>query len=168
MFCALQLPVSDIWGCIQKFPDWQMVELSATKCSGGAMLWVSLVSFATISLYVASQRVIPNVSAYFVIDLVRKISDTPSYFLETPLSSEWVHEMELFSQIALRAHWPLTAASSLFTYTTCRKNSEGQMRFKQDITVLVLSREEKKMCFQNQGTSFLSSLSPSCHYLFLQ
>jgi hypothetical protein len=37
------------------------------------------VSFAAIILYVASQRVIPKVSVYFVIDSVRKLLDTPSY-----------------------------------------------------------------------------------------
>jgi hypothetical protein len=37
------------------------------------------VSFASITLCVASQRVIPKVSAYFVIDSVRKLLNTPSY-----------------------------------------------------------------------------------------
>jgi hypothetical protein len=37
------------------------------------------VSFATITLCVASQRVIPKASVYFVIDSVRKLSDTLSY-----------------------------------------------------------------------------------------
>jgi hypothetical protein len=51
-------------GCIQKFPDWppgtrelKMVQLSAKRCSCIAILWVSLVSFATITLCVTSQRV---------------------------------------------------------------------------------------------------------------
>jgi hypothetical protein len=39
----------------------------------------SLVSFAAISLCVASQRAIPKVSAYFDTDSVRKLLDTPSY-----------------------------------------------------------------------------------------
>jgi hypothetical protein len=43
----------------------QMVELSATKCSYIAILWVSLVSFATITLCVASQRMF-IVVVYFV------------------------------------------------------------------------------------------------------
>jgi hypothetical protein len=37
------------------------------------------VSFATITLCVASQRVFTAVSVYFVIDSVRKRLDTPSY-----------------------------------------------------------------------------------------
>jgi hypothetical protein len=37
------------------------------------------VSFAAITLYVASQRVIPKVSVYFVIDSVRKLLVTPSF-----------------------------------------------------------------------------------------
>jgi hypothetical protein len=67
-------------GSIQKFPDWppgnrelQIVQLSATRCSCIAILWVSLVNFAAITLCVASQRVIPNVGVYFVIDSVRKL-----------------------------------------------------------------------------------------------
>jgi hypothetical protein len=37
------------------------------------------VSFAAITLYVASQRVMPKVSVYFVIDSIRELSDIPSY-----------------------------------------------------------------------------------------
>jgi hypothetical protein len=73
-------------GCIQKFPDWppgarelQIVQLSATRCSCIAILWVSLVSFAAITLCVASQRVFIVMRVYFVIDSVRKILDTHSY-----------------------------------------------------------------------------------------
>jgi hypothetical protein len=57
----------------------QMVQLSATRCSCIAILWASLVSFAAITFCVASQRVF--VVVYFVIDLVRKLLDTPSYFI---------------------------------------------------------------------------------------
>jgi hypothetical protein len=39
------------------------------------------VSFADITLCVASQRVFIVVSVYFVIDSVRKLLDTPSYML---------------------------------------------------------------------------------------
>jgi hypothetical protein len=37
------------------------------------------VSFAAITLYVASQRVFIVVSVYFVMDSVQKLLDTPSY-----------------------------------------------------------------------------------------
>jgi hypothetical protein len=37
------------------------------------------VSGAAITLCVASQRVIPKVGIYFVIESVRKLLDTPSY-----------------------------------------------------------------------------------------
>jgi hypothetical protein len=43
----------------------QMVQLSATKCNCIAISWVSLVSFAAITLCVASQRVFIVVSVYF-------------------------------------------------------------------------------------------------------
>jgi hypothetical protein len=44
----------------------QMVELSATRCSFVAILWVSLVSFAAITLCVASRRMFIVVIVYFV------------------------------------------------------------------------------------------------------
>jgi hypothetical protein len=53
-----------------------MVQLSATRCSCIATLWVSLVSFAGIILCVASQRVFIIIVVYFVIDSVRKLLDT--------------------------------------------------------------------------------------------
>jgi hypothetical protein len=67
----------------------QMVQLSATTCSCIAILWASLVSFAAITLCVASQRVFIFV-LYFVIDSVRKLLDIPLYsiiiFSSTPKS----------------------------------------------------------------------------------
>jgi hypothetical protein len=56
----------------------QMVQPSVTKCSCIAILCVSLVSFAAITLCVASQQVF-IVVVYFVIDSVRKLLDIPSY-----------------------------------------------------------------------------------------
>jgi hypothetical protein len=56
----------------------QIVQLSATKYSCIAILWVSLVSFAAIRLCVDSQRVF-IVVVHFVIDSVRKLFDKPSY-----------------------------------------------------------------------------------------
>jgi hypothetical protein len=50
----------------------QIVQLSATRCSCIAILWVSLASFAAITLCVDSQRVFIVVIVYFVIDSVRK------------------------------------------------------------------------------------------------
>jgi hypothetical protein len=42
------------------------------------------VSFAAITLCVASQRVFIVVSLYFVVDSVRKLLDTPSYAMQPP------------------------------------------------------------------------------------
>jgi hypothetical protein len=56
--------------------DLQVLQLSATRCSCIVILWVSLVSFAAITLCVASQRVFIAVSAYFAMDSVRKLLDT--------------------------------------------------------------------------------------------
>jgi hypothetical protein len=64
-------------GCLER--ELQMVQLSATRCSCIAILWVSLVSFAAITLCVASQRVFIVVVVYLVIDSVRKLLDIPMY-----------------------------------------------------------------------------------------
>jgi hypothetical protein len=80
-------------GCIQKFPDWHPGASTAnntavTSCSCIAILWVSLVRFVAITLCVASQRVfiiiiiiiVIIIIVYFVIDSVRKLLVTPSYY----------------------------------------------------------------------------------------
>jgi hypothetical protein len=41
------------------------------------------VSFAVITPRVASERAIPKESVYFFIDSVRKLLDTPSYFVKS-------------------------------------------------------------------------------------
>jgi hypothetical protein len=46
----------------------QMVQLSTTRCSYIAILWVSLVSFAAITLCIASQPVFVVISVYFVMN----------------------------------------------------------------------------------------------------
>jgi hypothetical protein len=56
--------------------EMKMVQLSATRCSCITILWVSLASFAAITVCVVSQRVV--VVVYFVIDSVRKLLGTPS------------------------------------------------------------------------------------------
>jgi hypothetical protein len=63
----------------------QMVQLSAIKCSCVAVLLVSLVGFAVITLCVASQRVFIVVSVYFVVDSVRKLLDTSSFMFTSCL-----------------------------------------------------------------------------------
>jgi hypothetical protein len=57
----------------------QIVQLSATRCGCIIILCVSLVSFAAITLCVASQRVCIVAVVYFLIDSVQKPLDTPSY-----------------------------------------------------------------------------------------
>jgi hypothetical protein len=57
-----------------------MVQLSATSFSCVAILSISLVSFAAISLCVASERVFAC-CFYSVIFSVRKLLDTPSYYI---------------------------------------------------------------------------------------
>jgi hypothetical protein len=50
------------------------------------------VSFATITLCVASQRVFIVVSIYFVIDTVWKLLDTPSYITKTDKKFGVLHD----------------------------------------------------------------------------
>jgi hypothetical protein len=86
------------WQVIMKFPVYEgitksfrtgrleqelkMIQLCAIRCSCIVILWVILVSFAAITLCVASQRVF-IVVVYFVTDSVRKLSDTASYFAKS-------------------------------------------------------------------------------------
>jgi hypothetical protein len=71
-------------GVSKSFPidclEWelQMVQLSATRCSCIIILWLSLVSFATITFRIAFHQVFVVVD-YFIIDSVWKLLDTPSY-----------------------------------------------------------------------------------------
>jgi hypothetical protein len=60
----------------------QMVQLSATRCSCIAILWVGLVSFAAITLCVASQRV-------FIIIII--IIIIVVYFVMTQSGNLWIH-----------------------------------------------------------------------------
>jgi hypothetical protein len=64
-------------GCLER--ELQIVEFSATMCSCIAILWISIASFAAITLCVASERVFIVFVVYFVIDSVRKLLDTLSY-----------------------------------------------------------------------------------------
>jgi hypothetical protein len=56
------------------------------------------VSFAAITLHVASERMFIDVSIYFIIDSVRKLLDTPSYYLEAELLT---HAFSLLVRFAL-------------------------------------------------------------------
>jgi hypothetical protein len=76
---ALYKGVSKIYRTGQLERELQMAQLSVTMCSYIAILWVSLVSFAAITLCVASQWIIPTASVCFVIDSVRELLDAPSY-----------------------------------------------------------------------------------------
>jgi hypothetical protein len=81
----------------------QMVQLSAIRCNYITNFWVSLVSFAAITLSVASQQVF-IVVIYFIIDSVRKLLDTPSYLQTAPFIFYYTVP-QLF--VALHTDWPL-------------------------------------------------------------
>jgi len=49
------------------------------------------VTFAAITLCIASQRVSIVVSVYFIIDSVRKRLDTPSYFGNATTRNTWAY-----------------------------------------------------------------------------
>jgi hypothetical protein len=65
----------------------QMVQLSATRCSFIAILWVSLVSFVAITLCVASQRMFIVVNVYFV---------------STQSGNFWIHHLPEFTVMAVK------------------------------------------------------------------
>jgi hypothetical protein len=75
----------------------QIVQLSVSRCSCTAILWVSLVSFAAITLCVVSQRVTPKVGVYFVIDSVRKLLNTPSNVSKWAQLVAWRYIKTVFS-----------------------------------------------------------------------
>jgi hypothetical protein len=77
----------------------QIVQLCATMSSCIAILWVSLVSFAVITLCVASQRVF--VVVYFVIDSVRKLLDTFRTFLTSAIHATWTDHLILLDLITV-------------------------------------------------------------------
>jgi hypothetical protein len=90
-FCPFYEGVSKSFWTGRLERELQMVQLSATRCSCVAIFLVSLVSFAAITLCIASQRVfVVVVLVYFVIDSVRICLDTPSY-------NEANHSCTLFS-----------------------------------------------------------------------
>jgi hypothetical protein len=72
--------------------EWELqtVQLSVTRWSCIAILWVSLVSFAAITGCVASRRVFIFVSVYFVIDSVLKLLDTASCNVSEYFVKIWV------------------------------------------------------------------------------
>jgi hypothetical protein len=89
-----------IRGCVSKSfrtgrleRELQMVELSASKCSCVAILWVSLVSFATITLCVASQRV-------FIVVVISLSTQTGNFWIHPRICithalfcyPPWVHD----------------------------------------------------------------------------
>jgi hypothetical protein len=112
----------------------QMVQLSATRCSCIAILWVSLLSFAAITLCVASRVfiiiiiiiIIIVVVVYFVIVSVRKLLDIPSY---RPNGSQTVingNKIRKNSCPWLKNHsWPLSP-SSTFISTILARILNGQ------------------------------------------
>jgi hypothetical protein len=87
----------------------QMVQLSATRCSCIAILWVWLVSFAAITLCVASQRMF-IVVVYFVINSARKLLDTPSY--TTNQLTNWMWKILPLLLGILKGTWCFLFAST--------------------------------------------------------
>jgi hypothetical protein len=91
----------------------QMVQLSATRCSCLAILWVSLVSFAAINLCVSSERVIPKISVFF---------DT------TESGNFWIHpRKENYRLVKHRGNFTFT-----FICSHNLQNSKGILRWSSD------------------------------------
>jgi hypothetical protein len=102
-----------------------MVQLSATRCSCIAILWVSLVSFATITLYVATQWMF--IVVYFIIDSDRKLLDTALYEWIQMFKNGWpsVNDVECLGCLTI------STSGDKQEYTRARslngwwKNNEG-------------------------------------------
>jgi hypothetical protein len=97
--------MTNVRGCIQKFPDWPPgartangIQLSATRRIYISILCVSLVSFMAITLCVASQRVFAFVSVCFVRDSIRKLLGTPSYSTPILVAAYCSHKFESRSE----------------------------------------------------------------------
>jgi hypothetical protein len=101
--------------------NWKWYRLFATRCSCIAILWVSLVSLAATTFCVASQRVIPKVSVCFLIDSVRKLLDTPSYFqIRQDPSSFPIHRINSVSD-PVGSQDQETSTFSIIIYKACEK-----------------------------------------------
>jgi hypothetical protein len=109
----------------------QMVQLSAIKCSCVAILWASLVSFAAITLCVASQRVFIVVKVYFFIDSVRKLLDTLSYIAEAR-----VGDMPLLNLICSRT-------------VPIRRGGQIRMLKCTTLTFLLLTSQQSLQCLSS-------------------
>jgi hypothetical protein len=116
-------------------PELQTVQLSTTRCSCFAILWVILASFAAITLCVASQAVFIIV-VYFVIDSVRKLLDTPSY-----MPIHWV------SSIHLTSPPPTPPTYTMVTWSPVIWNS-GRSSF--------LTTGQVLLCLSQSDTSMLT------------
>jgi hypothetical protein len=114
-----------------------MVKLSDSRCRCISILWVSLVSFAAITLCVASLRVLIVVNIYFVLDLVRKLLDTPSYINEYIMCPVRRHE----SNSSFR-----TFSKLAFKIIQANQDKNGSTWF---IVVLRLSR---RWCFKSRSS----------------
>jgi hypothetical protein len=98
-----------------------------------AVLWVGIVSFATITLCVASQRVFIVVD--FVIDSVRKLLDVPSYIGEFWDSKLWNMSRRLLSYPYLLAihNYLLILSHSTPYYCVLKKSSLNNLRTDQSL-----------------------------------
>jgi hypothetical protein len=100
-----------------------MVQLSATRYSCMAILWVSLVSFAAITLCVASQRVIPKVSIYFFINSFRKLLDTSSYSIFIRRwRDEYVKREQAWDNTTMSVYLKRSGAIRMYKFTVFLAN----------------------------------------------
>jgi hypothetical protein len=147
-----------------------MVQLSATRCSCIAILWVSIVSFAAITLCVVSQRVIPKVSVYFVIDSVRELSDTPSYtyvrswmlnnLCNKDVCLEFRRFLEQTSGSAFRVYHGRMDARPLSCFSLAVLYVVGIRKF---LVVMTVTKAVKQKMRQDGGRQF--SRSKYCHVM---
>jgi hypothetical protein len=80
-------------GCLDR--ELQMVQLSATRCSCIAILWVSLLRFDAMSLCVASQRV-------FIVVSVFHYRQSVTFGIHPRISCQTIHNILTSSENAVR------------------------------------------------------------------
>jgi hypothetical protein len=88
----------------------QMVQLSGNRCSCIAILWVSLVSFAAITLCVASQLV-------FIVIMV--------YFVMTQSGNFWTHRRIVRVTLQLTVGWLVSQSVSQLSHSVLALSPSG-------------------------------------------
>jgi hypothetical protein len=114
----------------------QMVQLSATSCSCIAILWISLVSFAAITLSVASQRV-------FIVVLVSLSTQSENFWIHPhkcnlswqkqeghSRATKWIHTNNIPSCLNERDTYVLWVGRAVRMSKTKKQHGDTEISYK--------------------------------------